>query len=145
MEAPAPTAAVAPPMRIEWPENVPFRPTAAAARATRELMAACDSGRPVTVTKRASDAGPRAASAGRTAIQRRSSATGHAGPPVASMGKSRPAPSWSVLDRRTHSAVDPSGSRRTSLIASALGHHPAEFYRLDDDTDRQPVKVDLSA
>ena len=33
----------------------------------------------------------------------------------------------------------------TSLIASALGHHPAEFYRLDDDTDRQPVKVDLSA
>ena len=33
----------------------------------------------------------------------------------------------------------------TSLIAGMLGHQTAEFYRLDDDADRQPVKVDLSA
>ena len=33
----------------------------------------------------------------------------------------------------------------TSLIAGMLGHQLAEFYRLDDDADREPVKVDLSA
>ncbi|MGI9116494.1 MAG: LemA family protein [Gaiellales bacterium] len=33
----------------------------------------------------------------------------------------------------------------TSLIAGALGHRPAEFYRLEDDADREPVHVELTA
>ena len=33
----------------------------------------------------------------------------------------------------------------TSLIAGALGHQIAEFYRLDDDAERDPIKVDLNA
>ena len=33
----------------------------------------------------------------------------------------------------------------TSLIAGALGHRPAEFYRVEDDADRQPVQVNLTA
>ena len=33
----------------------------------------------------------------------------------------------------------------TSLIASALGHAPAEYYRLEDDAERQPVAVELGA
>lgn len=33
----------------------------------------------------------------------------------------------------------------TSLIAGALGHRPAEFYRLEDDAERAPVQVDLGA
>ena len=33
----------------------------------------------------------------------------------------------------------------TSLISGALGHQIAEFYRLDDDAEREPVKVELGA
>jgi LemA protein len=33
----------------------------------------------------------------------------------------------------------------TSLIAGALGHRPAEFYRLEDDAQREPVQVELGA
>ena len=33
----------------------------------------------------------------------------------------------------------------TSLIAGALGHQIAEFYRLDDDAERDPIKVELGA
>ncbi|MSO47179.1 MAG: LemA family protein [Thermoleophilia bacterium] len=32
----------------------------------------------------------------------------------------------------------------TSFIAGAFGFSPREFYRLEDDAERQPVKVDLS-
>jgi LemA protein len=32
----------------------------------------------------------------------------------------------------------------TSFIAGAFGFSPREFYRLDDDADRQPIKVDLN-
>ena len=32
----------------------------------------------------------------------------------------------------------------TSFIAGAFGFSPREFYRLEDDADRQPVKVDLN-
>lgn len=33
----------------------------------------------------------------------------------------------------------------TSLVAGMLGHREAEFYRLDDDAERDPIKVDLDA
>ena len=33
----------------------------------------------------------------------------------------------------------------TSLIAGVAGHRPAEFYRLEDDADRQPVKVEFGS
>ena len=33
----------------------------------------------------------------------------------------------------------------TSLIAGALGHHPVEFYRLEDDAQREPIQVELGA
>jgi LemA protein len=33
----------------------------------------------------------------------------------------------------------------TSLIAGPLGFSPAEFYRLEDDAERDPVKVELGA
>ena len=33
----------------------------------------------------------------------------------------------------------------TSLIAGALGHQITEFYRLDDDAERDPIKVELNA
>jgi LemA protein len=33
----------------------------------------------------------------------------------------------------------------TSLISGALGHQLAEFYRLDDDAEREPIKVELGA
>ncbi len=32
----------------------------------------------------------------------------------------------------------------TSLIASAFGFSPSEFYRLEDDAEREPVKVDIA-
>jgi len=32
----------------------------------------------------------------------------------------------------------------TSFIAGVFGFSPREFYRLEDDSDRQPIKVDLS-
>ena len=33
----------------------------------------------------------------------------------------------------------------TSLIAGALGHRPVEFYRLEDDAQREPIQVGLGA
>jgi LemA protein len=33
----------------------------------------------------------------------------------------------------------------TSLIAGTLGHREAEFYRLEDDAERDPIKVELGA